>query len=153
MAEIVRVTDFWIPAVNTVGIDWIDVGSDGTAIVHWPDPSPFSLPNGDADIVHGGLVTMVADSAMAWALYGLEDPPAFLTGDLRVEFIRATPATAPVVAAGRVVRRTRRVVFCSAQVMSQDQSVVYAEARATQVVVGPIPESERMVVFPSRSVE
>lgn len=130
----VRVTDFPVAAVNTVGFEWIDIRSDGSCTISWPDPSGYTIPTPSGPVVHGGMVTMLADSAMAWCLYGLEDPPEFLTGDLRTEFIRAVPA-GPVIAHGWVVRRTRRVIFVAAEVRSPDDALLYAAARATQVVL------------------
>jgi uncharacterized protein (TIGR00369 family) len=71
---------------------------------------------------------------MGGACWSVLDPDqAFLTADLRVEFLRAArPGTLRAV--GTVVRRTRRVVFCAAELLDQD-GVVLASARCTQVVM------------------
>jgi uncharacterized protein (TIGR00369 family) len=131
----VRITDAPVDVVHTVGFDWIDVRSDGSSRISWSDPAGYTIPTPAGAVVHGGMITMFADAAMAWAVYGLEHPPEFLTGDLRCEFLRAAPA-GPLIAEGWVVRRTRRVVFAAAEVRSVDDQVVYAAARATQVVLG-----------------
>ncbi len=130
----VRVTEFPVAAVTTVGFEWIDIRSDGSCTISWPDPGGYTIPTQDGPLVHGGMITMLADSAMAWCLYGLDEPPEFLTGDLRTEFIRAVPA-GPIIAHGWVVRRTRRVIFAAAEVRSPDDTTLYAAARATQVVL------------------
>ena len=63
----------------------------------------------------------------------LDADQAFLTADLRVEFLRSTrPGT--VRATGTVVRRTRRVVFCEAQLVDADDQLL-AASRCTQVVL------------------
>lgn len=130
----VRVTEPDVAVVNTVGFDWIDICSDGSSTISWSDPGAYTIPTAAGPVVHGGMITMLADSAMAWCVYGLEDPPEFLTGDLRAEFIRAAPA-GPIIAHGSVIRRTRRVIFTAAEVRSSDDTVLYAAARATQVVL------------------
>ncbi len=135
--RIVRVSEFDVAAASTVGFDWIDVRSDGSATISWSDTGGYTIPTANGPVVHGGMITMLADSAMAWCVYGLADPPEFLTGDLRAEFIRAAPA-GPIIAHGSVIRRTRRVIFTAAEVRSDDDTVLYAAARATQVVLdGP----------------
>lgn len=109
----------------------------GTAEVAWPDPTPYSFPgpNG-ACLVHGGMLTTLADTAMGHATFTLMDAgQSFLTGDLRVDFLRAAPV-GELLSVGRVERRARRVYHCSAQVLNPDRSTVYAEARCVQVMLG-----------------
>jgi uncharacterized protein (TIGR00369 family) len=63
----------------------------------------------------------------------LDRDQAFLTADLRVEFLRsATPGT--LTAKGWVVRRTRRVVFCAAELRNAAGDIL-ATSRCTQVVL------------------
>jgi len=130
----VRMTEVPVDVVRTVGFDWIEVRTNGTATIMWSNPVGYTIPTGSGPVVHGGMITMLADSAMAWCLYGLDEPPEFLTGDLRTEFIRAVPL-GPVIAHGSIVRRTRKVIFAEAEVRSVDGAVLYAVGRATQVVL------------------
>jgi uncharacterized protein (TIGR00369 family) len=62
----------------------------------------------------------------------LEPEESFLTADLRVEFLRAA-RPGPLRAEGHVVRRTRRVVFCAADLFDADGTHL-AAARCTQVL-------------------
>jgi uncharacterized protein (TIGR00369 family) len=63
----------------------------------------------------------------------MEEGERFLTGDLRVEFFRsARPGL--LRAEGEVVHRSKRVVFCAAELADADGTVV-AGARCTQVVL------------------
>jgi uncharacterized protein (TIGR00369 family) len=65
-------------------------------------------------VIQGGLVTALLDAAMGGACWTvLNHDQAFLTADLRVEFLRMT-TPGLLSATGWVVRRTRRVVFCAA---------------------------------------
>jgi uncharacterized protein (TIGR00369 family) len=109
----------------------------GIATVGWTATEDYCFPSGSGPVVQGGLVTAVLDAAMGgacWtALAEFDEPAAFLTADLRVEFLRATrPGTLRAV--GRVVRSTRRVVFCAADLLD-DEDVVLATGRCTQVVL------------------
>jgi uncharacterized protein (TIGR00369 family) len=78
-------------------------------------------------------VATLLDTAMggaAWTV--LDDGESFLTADLRVEFFRsARPGT--LRADGRVVHRTRRIVFCEAELRDPDGNVL-ASSRCTQIV-------------------
>ena len=63
----------------------------------------------------------------------LDGGDTFLTADLHAEFLRPTrPGT--LRAHGRVVHRTRRMVFCAAELHDADESHL-ASARCTQVLL------------------
>ena len=91
----------------------------------------FHSPSGP--IVHGGMVTTLLDTAMGGACYSvLDEDETFLTADLYVEFFR--PARPGIVRAeGRVVHRTKRMVFCAADLSDPDGTHL-ASARCTQVL-------------------
>ncbi len=63
----------------------------------------------------------------------LDNDQVFLTADLRVEFLRLS-RPGLLSATGTVVRRTRRVVFCAAE-MHDGEGVLLASSRCTQVVL------------------
>ncbi len=85
-------------------------------------------------MIQGGLVTAILDAAMGGACWSvLDEDEAFLTADLRVEFLRST-RVGTVTAVGTVVRRTRRIVFCEAQLFDAGE-VLLAVSRCTQVVL------------------
>jgi uncharacterized protein (TIGR00369 family) len=121
---------------QTLGFQEIGRGP-GTASVGWTATEEYCFPSGSGPVVQGGLVTAVLDAAMGgacWTVLGDDDQPAaFLTADLRVEFLRAA-RPGPLRAVGTVVRRTRRVVFCAADLLDAD-GLVLATSRATQVVL------------------
>ena len=87
--------------------------SPGETTVEWDAPPDYCFPTSGGPVVQGGLVTALLDAAMGGACWTVLDrDQAFLTADLRVEFLRTTtPGT--LRASGEVVRRTRRVVFCA----------------------------------------
>jgi uncharacterized protein (TIGR00369 family) len=107
---------------------------EGTTTIAWDATPEYGFPTAGGTVIQGGLVTAILDGAMGGACWTVLDADqAFLTADLRVEFLRSTrPGT--VTATGRVVRRTRRVVFCEAELVD-DEGRQLALSRCTQVVL------------------
>lgn len=106
----------------------------GATSIAWDAPEAYCFPTANGPVVQGGLVTALLDGAMGGACWTVLDrDQAFLTADLRVEFLRSSrPGT--LRADGWVVRRTRRVVFCAADLYDVDD-VLLATSRCTQVVL------------------
>lgn len=118
---------------NTLGYRRVAL-APGTTTVEWDAPVEYCFPTAGGPIVQGGMVTALLDAAMGGACWTtLDRDQAFLTADLRVEFLRATPP-GTLRAVGEVVRRTRRVVFCSARLLDADGTEL-AASRCTQVVL------------------
>ena len=118
---------------------WVTLGyrsvehGDGVSVIEWDATVDYSFPGSSGPIVHGGLVTTILDTAMGGACHSVLDAwETFLTADLHVEFFRPTrPGT--LRAEGRVVQRTKRVVFCAADLRDADGTQL-AGARCTQVL-------------------
>ena len=118
---------------TTLGYRRVSWG-EGSSAVAWDATADYGFPTSSGTVIQGGLVTALLDAAMGGACWTVLDPDqAFLTADLRVEFLRSTrPGT--ITATGTVVRRTRRVVFCEAQLHDADGELL-AASRCTQVVL------------------
>lgn len=118
---------------TTLGYRRVSWG-EGTSAVAWDATPEYGFPTSSGAVIQGGLVTAILDAAMggaAWTVLAADQ--AFLTADLRVEFLRATrPGT--ITATGTVVRRTRRVVFCEGRLEDADGQLL-AASRCTQVVL------------------
>ena len=116
---------------TTLGYRRVSWG-EGSSAVAWDATPEYGFPTSSGTVIQGGLVTALLDAAMGGACWTVLDPDqAFLTADLRVEFLRSTrPGT--ITATGTVVRRTRRVVFCEAQLHDAD-GLLLAASRCTQV--------------------
>lgn len=107
---------------------------EGSTQVAWDATPEYGFPTSSGTVIQGGLVTALLDAAMGGACWTVLDADqAFLTADLRVEFLRST-RPGMVTATGNVVRRTRRVVFCSAD-LHDDAGLLLATSRCTQVVL------------------
>jgi uncharacterized protein (TIGR00369 family) len=108
--------------------------SVGSSTVEWDASAEYCFPTATGPVVQGGLVTAVMDAAMGGSCWTLLDrDEVFLTADLRVEFLR-TARPGLLRATGHVIRRTRRVVFCAAELADADGRLL-AASRCTQVVL------------------
>jgi uncharacterized protein (TIGR00369 family) len=106
---------------------------DGIAVIEWDAPVDYCFRGSSGPIVHGGLVTTLLDTAMGGACHSILDrAETFLTADLHAEFLRPT-RPGPLRAEGRVVHRTKRMVFCAADLHDADGNHL-ASARCTQVL-------------------
>jgi uncharacterized protein (TIGR00369 family) len=106
----------------------------GGSTVEWDATVEYGFTTPGGPVIQGGLVTAVLDSAMGGACFTtLDRGELFLTADLRVEFFRPTrPGTLRAV--GTVLRRTRKVVFCAAE-LYDTAGTTLAASRCTQVLM------------------
>jgi uncharacterized protein (TIGR00369 family) len=106
----------------------------GETTICWDAPVDYCFPSADGPVVQGGLVTAVLDAAMGGACWSvLEADQVFLTADLRVEFLRMS-RPGLLTATGKVLRRSRRVVFCAAELHDTGGELL-AASRCTQIVL------------------
>ena len=108
----------------------------GATTIAWDATAEYTFPTAGGAIVQGGLVTALLDAGMGGATWTvLDKDQAFLTADLRVEFLRSA-GVQTLVARGWVVRRTRRVIFAAAELHADTvDGALLATSRCTQVVL------------------
>ncbi|MFN2560600.1 MAG: PaaI family thioesterase [Jatrophihabitans sp.] len=111
----------------------LDSWAAGRSVVSWDATADYGFATGGGYVVQGGLVTALLDAAMGGACWTVLTAQAFLTADLRVEFLRSAPA-GRLIATGWVVRATPRVVFCAGD-LHDDAGTLLASSRCTQVVL------------------
>jgi uncharacterized protein (TIGR00369 family) len=118
---------------QTIGMQVVE-RADGRSVLTWDAQPEYGFPTSSGQVIHGGMVTTILDSAMGGAAWSvLTDDEVFLTADLRVEFYRAT-RPGPLTAKGLVVKRTSRLVFCSAELFDAEDRLL-ASSRCTQTVL------------------
>jgi uncharacterized protein (TIGR00369 family) len=106
----------------------------GMSTIEWEATQEYGFRTPNGPVIQGGLVTAILDSAMGGACWTvLNNDEVFLTADLRVEFLRPT-RPGLLRAVGTVIRRSRRVVFCSAELFDAEGNTT-AASRCTQVVL------------------
>jgi uncharacterized protein (TIGR00369 family) len=118
---------------ETLGLRIVE-RSEGRSVLTWDAPPEYGFPTASGQVIHGGMVTTLLDSAMGAACWSvLTEQEAFLTADLRVEFYRAT-RPGPLTAKGLVIKRTRQLAFCSAELFDADERLL-ASSRCTQTIL------------------
>lgn len=118
---------------RTLGFERTDWGP-GESTIMWHATPEYGFVTPAGHVIQGGLVTAILDSAMGGATWTvLNRDEVFLTADLRVEFFRPT-RPGRLRANGKVLRRSSRVVFCSAELFDTEGSTL-AASRCTQVVL------------------
>ena len=117
---------------RTLGYRRVSQGA-GESVLEWDATAAYAFHAESGPIIHGGLVATLLDTAMGGACWSLlEDGESFLTADLHVEFLRSSrPGT--LRAEGNVVHRTKRVMFCGAELYDAAGEHL-ASARCTQVL-------------------
>jgi uncharacterized protein (TIGR00369 family) len=106
----------------------------GHQVIEWKATEDYAFPTMTGYIVHGGMVSTVLDTAMGGACWTLlNHDEAFLTSNLNVEFHRAT-RPGLLRAEGRVVSKTKRAIFCTAELYDEDGRHT-ATARCTQIIL------------------
>jgi 2-hydroxymuconate-semialdehyde hydrolase len=118
--------------------------SDGSATFEMPAASELYNPN---NIVHGGALTSLADSAMGFAVFSTLLPGEnFTTAELHVNFIKAVSAASGMLRSiGRVVHRGQQIAVAEAEILDPQNQLI-ARASSTNVILQrraaqPAPQS------------
>lgn len=113
------------PLIRTLGLRLVSIA---------PDEATVALPYREelataGDIVHGGAIMSLLDTAAALAAWSAHDPAKGVrwgTVGVSVSFLASAQAC-DLVAVARVTRRGRSICFCRVEVASAEQTPV-AEA-------------------------
>ena len=110
------------------------VWEPGRQVIEWKATEDYGFPAFNGYIIHGGMVATLLDTAMGGACWTLLDrEQVFLTSNLSVEFMKAA-RPGLLRGDGRAVNRTKRAVFCAAELFDSDGQLL-AAARCTQIIL------------------
>jgi uncharacterized protein (TIGR00369 family) len=120
------------PYVRLLNMRFIAV-ADGSATFEMPPTSELYNPN---NVVHGGAITSLADSAMGFAVFSTLAPgETFTTAELHVNFLKAATAESGMLRSiGRVVQRGQQVAVAEADVLDQQNQLI-ARASSTNIIL------------------
>jgi uncharacterized protein (TIGR00369 family) len=120
------------PYIRLLRMRFIAV-SDGSSTFEMPASSELYNPN---NVVHGGALTSLADSAMGFAVFSTLQPGEnFTTAELHVNFLRAVTADSGVLrSVGRVVHRGQQIAVAEAEILDQQNHLI-ARASSTNVIL------------------
>jgi len=132
------------PYIRLLGMRFIAV-SDGSATFEMPATTELYNPN---NVVHGGALTSLADSAMGFAVFStLAAGETFTTAELHVNFVKAVTAdTGMLRSIGRIVHRGNQVAVAEAEILDQQNQLI-ARASSTNIVLqrrGALPQAAAM---------
>lgn len=87
------------------------------------EPRPWFLQ--ENDVVHGGIISSVADTAAVYAVRGDPEAENSFTGiELKINFLRpARAAAGPIVARAKVLRHGRTIAVCDVEV-EQNEALI-----------------------------
>ena len=132
-----RMSGMTSPAARLFGIRLIEV-ADGTTVVEMDCRDDFINYGG---VVHGGVITALADSAMGSSLTTLmPDGTRQVSFDLKLTITSAANAGETLQARGRVIHAGRRTAVCEATVTGPDDRLV-AKATGSFAVYPPKEDS------------
>jgi uncharacterized protein (TIGR00369 family) len=120
------------PYVRLLRMRFIAV-SDGSATFEMPATTDLYNPN---NVVHGGALASLADSAMGFAVFSTLLPGEnFTTAELHINYLKAVTADSGMLRSiGRVVHRGQQIAVAEAEVVDQQNQLV-ARASSTNVIL------------------
>ena len=120
------------PYFRLLGMRFIAV-SDGSATFEMPAKTDLYNPN---NVVHGGALASLADSAMGFAVFStLAAGESFTTAELHVNFVKAVTADSGTLRSiGRVVHRGQQIAVAEAEILDQQNQLI-ARASSTNLVL------------------
>ncbi len=109
---------------------------------------PSERYQGPPGIMHGGLVTTLADEVAAWAVIGLLGKFGF-TAQVNVKLLRPVRIGVELEARGRITRETSRIVHAGVRIVQGGADVCTGELSfvlldqtgAERLLGGPLPEA------------
>jgi len=116
---------------------------------------PQETHEGVPTMMHGGLVTTVADEIGGWVLIALREKFGF-TGTMKSRFPRPVRIGRPVQGRGRILRDGSRAVHVEVRLLQDGAEcfssvmtfIILDEHGAEKMVGGPLPESWRKFFRP-----
>ncbi|HRC62940.1 MAG TPA: PaaI family thioesterase [Dehalococcoidia bacterium] len=115
---------------------------EGDAVVARYDPRPED--QGFPEVMHGGLLSLLLDEAMGWAMYA--DGVFAVTAKMEVRFRRAVGLDAPVTARARIMRSRGRRIEVEAS-LTNEAGEVLVESSALFMRMSPEDEARALASF------
>ena len=126
---------------NPIGLHLVfDPDGEGVATRYTPRPEDQGFP----EVMHGGLLALLLDEAMFWAMYG--DGIFAVTARMETHFRRPAALDAPLTVRARIQRRRGRRIEVQARV-SGEAGETFAEASGLFVRMSPEQEAAALETF------
>jgi uncharacterized protein (TIGR00369 family) len=126
------------PATDWLGVEVVSTG-EGEAVLRMPTRAEM---RNRADVVHGGFIALLADSAMGRAMSTvLPEGERHYSFDLKMSFVAPGGIGEPLLAVARVLHAGRRTGVAECRVEDGGGRLI-ATATATFILYLPVSESQ-----------
>ncbi len=123
-----------IPFHATLGLVVEEV-TEGSCLLTIP-PNPGLVGDASRPALHGGVISMLADTAGGLAVFsGTQPGDRVSTVDLRVDYLRPGRTDVPLHARGTLVRLGNRVGMAEVKLFHEDETQLVAKAAGVWNVV------------------
>lgn len=85
--------------------------------------------------IHGGMMSLVIDEAIGWAIISLEAENHYTSLNLNVDFLYAAPEGEIITAVANIVRQGKKIVHAEVHVYDSKQTLL-AKAASNLIVTG-----------------
>lgn len=126
-----EVTDARSPAGNWLGFRLESI-EQGAATISVPVKREMTNPYGH---IHGGMMSLVIDEVIGWAVISLESESHYTSLNLNVDFLYAIKEGDRLFAQARIVRAGKKIVHAECEVKSEAGTLL-AKAASNLVVTG-----------------
>lgn len=124
-----------IPHVRALGIEL--QRADAEAAQARLPPRPEFVGDPERGLLHTGVITTLIDSVSGVAVFArLGAPEAIVTLDLRVDYLRASPADSALICRAVCYRLTPHIAFVRARVWQRHEDEPVAESLSTFMRAG-----------------
>ena len=94
-------------------------------------------------MLHGGVTATLVDSITTWCMFVSKDGRPGVTSDLSVSYLKGIdPKIHPIITLiGQVDQNGKTLAFCSCEIRSQDESILFATGKQTKMMInapGPL---------------
>ncbi len=123
------VMDARSPAGNWLGFT-LEAIDKGEATISLPVKKEMTNPYGH---IHGGMMSLVIDEVIGWAVVSLEAENHYTSLNLNVDFLYAIREGERLIATARVVRAGKKIIHAECEVKNE-AGVLLAKAASNLVV-------------------
>jgi len=125
------ITEAKSPAGNWLGFT-LEKADRGVVSITLPVRREMTNPFGG---LHGGMMGVIVDECIGWAVVSLELPARYTTTGLHIDFLAPVPEGQTVRAEARVLRSGKRMIFVECTVTAADGRIA-ARASSSLVSLG-----------------
>lgn len=85
--------------------------------------------------IHGGMMSLVADEAIGWAVVSLEAEAHYTSVSLHLDFLFAAAQGERVVAVAEIIRQGKKIINASVEIFNE-KGILLSRATSNLVVTG-----------------